>query len=212
MWEKTHRYVLEERAKREEDRKKAREKQKQEAGRMNERMRERVWGRDSRERDNAGDFKRYVSRDTGHTREKSGDMSWRNVWVCYRHRWEELHQLSLERISSTTTTTSSPNKPKTSQSLSRMIPYPVYSLQRDDVTRDKIELFMRNATKTDIDPGDKERHSLQAILKAERIRWHPDKVQQRYGHMGLDNGTIRAVTAVFQVVDHMWGELKECAT
>ena len=38
------------------------------------------------------------------------------------------------------------------------------------------------------------------LLKAERVRWHPDKVQQRFGG-AVDEGTMTVVTGVFQVVD-----------
>lgn len=37
-------------------------------------------------------------------------------------------------------------------------------------------------------------------LKLERVRWHPDKVQQRFGG-AVDEGTMKVVTGVFQVVD-----------
>ncbi len=39
-------------------------------------------------------------------------------------------------------------------------------------------------------------------LKAERVRWHPDKTQQRFGGE-VDDGTMKLVTGVFQVVDAM---------
>ena len=39
-------------------------------------------------------------------------------------------------------------------------------------------------------------------LKAERVRWHPDKVQQRFGG-AVDEGTMKVVTGVFQVVDDL---------
>ena len=44
-------------------------------------------------------------------------------------------------------------------------------------------------------------------LKAERVRWHPDKVQQRFGG-GVDEGTMRVVTGVFQVVDAVLKEVE----
>ncbi len=50
-------------------------------------------------------------------------------------------------------------------------------------------------------PSDDRKERLR-ILKAERVRWHPDKVQQRFGGV-VDDGTMKLVTGVFQVVDSM---------
>jgi len=44
------------------------------------------------------------------------------------------------------------------------------------------------------------------VLKAERVRWHPDKVQQRFGG-AVDEGTMKLVTGVFQVVDAVFEEV-----
>ena len=58
---------------------------------------------------------------------------------------------------------------------------------------------MRHAPVTIDD--DKGPSQLQA-LKVERVRWHPDKVQQRFGGT-VDEGTMKVVTGVFQVVDDL---------
>ncbi|KAH6625708.1 hypothetical protein C7974DRAFT_396582 [Boeremia exigua] len=42
-----------------------------------------------------------------------------------------------------------------------------------------------------------------ALLKAERVRWHPDKMQRRFGQR-IDEQTLRDVTAVFQIIDQLW--------
>lgn len=49
--------------------------------------------------------------------------------------------------------------------------------------------------------------SLLARLRDERVRWHPDKMQQRLGG-SVDAGVMRDITAIFQVVDRLWGELR----
>lgn len=46
-----------------------------------------------------------------------------------------------------------------------------------------------------------------ARLKDERVRWHPDKVQQRLGGR-VDDGLMRDVTAVFQAVDKLWSDMR----
>ncbi|CAK7269933.1 hypothetical protein SEPCBS119000_003827 [Sporothrix epigloea] len=44
-------------------------------------------------------------------------------------------------------------------------------------------------------------------LRDERVRWHPDKMQQRLGG-SVDAGIMRDITAIFQVVDRLWSELR----
>ena len=46
-----------------------------------------------------------------------------------------------------------------------------------------------------------------AKLRDERVRWHPDKIQQRAGGT-VDEATMRNVTAVFQIIDRLWGEMR----
>ncbi|CAK7246388.1 MAG: hypothetical protein STHCBS139747_008018, partial [Sporothrix thermara] len=48
---------------------------------------------------------------------------------------------------------------------------------------------------------------LLARLRDERVRWHPDKMQQRLGG-SVDAVVMRDITAVFQAVDRLWGELR----
>lgn len=49
-----------------------------------------------------------------------------------------------------------------------------------------------------------------ARLKEERVRWHPDKIQQRLGGLGGAGSRelMRDVTAVFQIIDRLWGEAR----
>ena len=49
--------------------------------------------------------------------------------------------------------------------------------------------------------------SVLPLLKEERVRWHPDKVQQRLGGR-VDEALMRDVTAVFQVVDALWSDAR----
>ncbi|KAK0737008.1 hypothetical protein B0T21DRAFT_364230 [Apiosordaria backusii] len=49
-----------------------------------------------------------------------------------------------------------------------------------------------------------------ARLKEERVRWHPDKIQQKLGGSDtVDPKVMKDVTAVFQVVDGLWGEMRK---
>ncbi|KAK3953600.1 hypothetical protein QBC32DRAFT_338645 [Pseudoneurospora amorphoporcata] len=45
-------------------------------------------------------------------------------------------------------------------------------------------------------------------LKDERVRWHPDKMQQRLGG-DVDATIMRDVTAIFQIVDKLWNDTRK---
>ena len=78
-----------------------------------------------------------------------------------------------------------------------IIPWPVASGRASQVEAKDIEHFLRSSADWREDPL--------ALLKVERVRWHPDKMQQRFGQH-IDTDTMRLVTAVFQVVDRLWNE------
>ncbi|KAF6234669.1 hypothetical protein HO173_007295 [Letharia columbiana] len=82
--------------------------------------------------------------------------------------------------------------------------WPVESGNMDDVGAGEVEKFFKGVAGVGgVDFG--------VVLKKERVRWHPDKMQQRAGEVGIDGGTMKVVTAVFQVVDRLWSEIRERA-
>ncbi len=84
------------------------------------------------------------------------------------------------------------------------IPWPVLSGRWEDVGKDEVERFFGHAEQyAGVGEG-----GLGGLLKMERVRWHPDKMQQRAGKEGVDEQTMKMITAVFQVVDRMWSETK----
>jgi hypothetical protein len=106
------------------------------------------------------------------------------AWNTYVNRWEELK--SAQNIAQEV------NLP-----VRDLIPWPVISGAMKHVSKEEIEHFMRASSAWRTDPA--------ALLKVERVRWHPDKMQQRFGqHIDVD--TMRLVTAVFQVIDRLWTE------
>lgn len=116
-----------------------------------------------------------------------------NAWSGYLAAWEKLkHELLRERQQGAAS-------PATSDRASKRIPWPV--LKSKPVIKANIEDFMRHA------PIDNDM-SLTQTLKAERVRWHPDKVQQRFGGV-VDDGTMKLVTGVFQIVDALLDEEKK---
>jgi hypothetical protein len=91
----------------------------------------------------------------------------------------------------------------------------VQSGRRRDISKENVEEFMRRAPVTAwtsdrrAGSGDTAPEDLfQTTLKAERVRWHPDKIQHRYGALGIDETIMRSVTEVFQIVDTLWNETK----
>lgn len=103
-------------------------------------------------------------------------------WEIYEAKWAALNG----------TANPSGLEPK---KVADLIPWPVLSGKAKDVDKSAVERFLRAAPGWSADAS--------AMLKAERVRWHPDKMQRRFGQ-AVDEETIRGVTAVFQVVDQMW--------
>ncbi|PHH79914.1 hypothetical protein CDD83_3820 [Cordyceps sp. RAO-2017] len=50
-----------------------------------------------------------------------------------------------------------------------------------------------------------------AQLKEERVRWHPDKIQQRLGGK-VASRVMSDVTVIFQTIDRLWGEMRDANT
>ncbi|KAF8245592.1 hypothetical protein K440DRAFT_633962 [Wilcoxina mikolae CBS 423.85] len=77
------------------------------------------------------------------------------------------------------------------------IPWPVTSGKVGDVAKEAVEEFVLAAPRYG-------GQSLQDVLKMERIRWHPDKAQQRWGMDALTEIKMKAITTVFQTIDALW--------
>ncbi|KAF2793902.1 hypothetical protein K505DRAFT_325139 [Melanomma pulvis-pyrius CBS 109.77] len=109
------------------------------------------------------------------------------AWGRYVEKWERLKgykDLAQE----------------TAARVQETIPWPVVSGRWESVSKDAIECFFENSSAWKDDAA--------AMLKVERVRWHPDKMQQRFGqHIDLE--TMKSVTAVFQVVDRLWNERRK---
>jgi hypothetical protein len=106
------------------------------------------------------------------------------AWTNYTKKWEELK--SAQNIAQ-----------EQDVLVCDLIPWPVVSGMVKHVCSEEIERFLQSSPTWKHDPA--------AILKIERVRWHPDKMQQRLGqHIDLD--AMKSVTAVFQVIDRLWTE------
>ena len=139
--------------------------------------------------------------------ERRRRKQWRLLWEEYLHGWEDLQKL----ITSSATGKHGEEKNNNNNNifLRNKIVWPVESKNRADVNNpDEIEKFFINATAATVQDGEDIEAKLMSALKVERVRWHPDKIQQRYGLLGIDDGTMEGVTAVFQVLDRMWNQRK----
>jgi hypothetical protein len=114
---------------------------------------------------------------------------WDRIWEEYTESWERIAKVGGEE--------GAIGSPKPLRSL---LFWPVSSGKRGDVQPKAVEEFMRHA------PASAE---FLATLKIERVRWHPDKIQQRFGSLGIDEVVMRSVTEVFQIVDRLWNEERE---
>jgi hypothetical protein len=131
---------------------------------------------------------------------------WREKWTAYEKSWENLHQRARLRNGAA-------KEPGDDAVFLRdEIIWPVASGKRADVNPAEISNFMVKTSESLIVAGsfENELTGLLENLKLERIRWHPDKIQQRYGCLNIDEGTLRAVTEVFQVMDDLFNEKRKC--
>lgn len=81
--------------------------------------------------------------------------------------------------------------------------WPVRSGRREDVDAAAVQDFFVMG----IDAEDVGGAEFLAKLKEERVRWHPDKIQQKLGGK-VDEAVMRDVTAVFQIVDKLWSDTR----
>ncbi|KAI9791112.1 MAG: hypothetical protein M1816_004343 [Peltula sp. TS41687] len=133
-------------------------------------------------------FEKEITQSLKRGEERRDRKRWSARWESYLKAWDRLNDEAGQDESS--------GEHRERISLKERIPWPVVDGKLLD--RDEVESFLRNG------PPD-----LLPALKIERVRWHPDKIQQKLGgHSGgaVDDRTMKAVTAVFQIVDRMWSE------
>lgn len=162
--------------------------------REEERRRQREWReRTMRMEADRGVFEMRVEESLRRGEERRARKRWEKAWERYTRGWEEL----VGRTARVQEGAGGEGK-----KLARdVVPWPVESAKWKDVSRDEVEDFFRNAPPAGT--------AASVLLKAERVRWHPDKMQQRFGEQGVDAETMKSVTAVFQVIDRMWADVRD---
>jgi hypothetical protein len=175
MWEKSHQHIVEERKAKEQ----ARQKRKAQRTQLDEDL--------EREEAEREDMRRRMEKSLRQGEERKKAKEAEAAWVHYNTKWDSLKnaQHLCER---------------TDAAVPEIIPWPVVSGKAKHVSKEEVERFLRSSKSWREDVI-----SFDALLKAERVRWHPDKMQQRFGqHIDVD--TMKLVTAVFQVIDRLWND------
>lgn len=179
MWEKSHQHIVEEREKRERGREKAKERKKL------DRETRKQWEQAEKAR-----LKEYKQKGEMEARNRS-----RGRWSEYLEDWTRIMEGTQADVKG------GRKRVKGSQT---SIPWPVESGELSDISREAVEQFFLSAsTGTEFRSGD-----FINILKLERVRWHPDKAQQRWGKCGLGEEELKGITAVFQAIDSLWVEYR----
>lgn len=140
------------------------------------------------------DFELEASLRRGEKRKER--KKWQQLWQTYLERWKDLQDIYEAHRGSSADDTEQVY-------LRNKIAWPVESGKRKDVVPDEIERFITNVSNI-LQDG-----TGPSVLKSERVRWHPDKIQQRYGFMNIEDSTMQGVTSVFQVLDRMWNDMRK---
>jgi hypothetical protein len=198
MWEMQNPEIVIERDRMEKKRKEEKEAKERRREEFVRARQKEAWdhaGRAKGSRDEEGDDPHHYGRKS--KPREPDDEVYARAWTAYLSAWDALKAALAKEPSP------SSNPPKAP---SKRIPWP--TLQNRPATRPNIEAFMRHAPATNGE-GKNSGGRLQA-LKIERVRWHPDKVQQRFAG-AVDEGTMKVVTGVFQVVDSLVEEERKKA-
>jgi hypothetical protein len=140
-----------------------------------------------KEEEEAKRFRRKVEESLKRGEERKNRKVWAERWEAYVRKWDNL------------------SKGRDAKVAIASIPWPVESGKKNDIDFKGIERFFLHAPTS----GQPTEAELGKILKLERIRWHPDKIQQKLGGQDVDEDVMQAVTKVFQFIDRMWTEIRD---
>ena len=214
MWEKSHGYIFEERARREEGRKRRKEEERRERKKRRREEDEEVF-EEIGEEDGENDPR--VRLHDPFTRKEVIREEDTKAWARYQSKWEKLltttspsHDANHHQKPKDPNTTSPAQDPNPPRPIRNLIPWPTSSRTYKSLSSSTIETFFREnvppSTNHQVEIRDGE--FLRKVMKLERVRWHPDKMQQRLGQrLRMDEETLRGVTMVFQVVDGLYQRL-----
>ncbi|KAK6341306.1 hypothetical protein TWF696_008385 [Orbilia brochopaga] len=114
------------------------------------------------------------------------------AWTAYTRAWEDATRkdvLDRQRLD---------------------ILWPVESGLRKDVSEEAVEKFIKSAAgMLQMNRGTSDGRSYAEILRAERVRWHPDRALQRWGRELVTSDLLKGMTAVFQIIDSLWAKERD---
>lgn len=143
----------------------------------------------TREAEEADKFRKQVSESLRRGEERKNRMQRASIWAQKWKDYEGSWFLLVDRMGTG----------------GLKIPWPVFDGKRATINKEEIERFFLNAPTS----GQPDQAELLKTLKTERVRWHPDKMQQKLGGQRADEMNMRSVTAVFQIIDRMWTEMRD---
>jgi hypothetical protein len=149
--------------------------------------RERLASEGRREQREADKFRKKIEESLRRGEERKTRRVWGEKWDSYLKNWEELGKGGHAKLTIAA------------------MPWPVESGKRRDVSSKEVKRFFLFAP-TSGQPSEQE---FAKVLKLERVRWHPDKIQQKLGGQDVEEAVIQAVTEVFQIIDQMWSDVRE---
>lgn len=120
---------------------------------------------------------------------------WQDRWREYQRGWDNLDDLCRAyREASADHVGQVP--------LLDRIPWPIESGSSRDLSAPEVRKFFDHVAAHNNAGGD-ETQVRHTMMKTERVRWHPDKMQQRYGGLCLEKHVMEHITAVFQILDEL---------
>ena len=149
--------------------------------------RERIASEGRREQKEAEKFRRKIEESLRRGEERKTRRAWAERWDAYVQKWEELGKGGHDRVAIPS------------------MPWPVETGRHRDVSSKEVERFFLFAPSS----GQPTESQLGKVLKVERVRWHPDKIQQKLGGQDVDETVIQAVTEVFQIIDRIWSDVRD---
>lgn len=144
--------------------------------------------RETREKTEKTRLREYIQRNERKARNRS-----RKRWDEYLEDWAIIMEGTRVDVD---------DRGKKVKGSRTSIPWPVGSGELLDISREAVEQFFLSAHTSTEHRGE----VFIDVLKLERVRWHPDKAQQRWGKDGLSEEELKGITAVFQAIDSLWIE------
>lgn len=150
------------------------------AGLLEERARRAEQREERRKREEEGErIAAEVERSLRKGEARRKKRAWRDRWDGYLEGWAGWDG-SLEKV-----------------------PWPTENRRRREIEeRDVRAFFVKGLDLEEL--GEKE---FAAKLKEERVRWHPDKIQQKLKGE-FDDAVMKDVTAIFQIIDKLWADTR----